>query len=105
MNAQLRRFLTLNQPKVEETSVLEAGGVVIDFEKRTVHVYGERIDLTPKEFDILYLLASHPKKYIALKIFFSRYGQMIIMMITIIQLRCIFVLYERNLEKIKGRTS
>ena len=61
VNAQLRRFLTLNQPKVEETSVLEAGGVVIDFEKRTVHVYGERIDLTPKEFDILYLLASHPK--------------------------------------------
>ena len=106
VNAQLRRFLTLNQPKVEEeTSVLEAGGVVIDFEKRTVHVYGERIDLTPKEFDILYLLASHPKKYIALKTFFSRYGQMIIMMITIIQLRCIFVLYERNLEKIKGRTS
>ena len=48
VNAQLRRFLTLNQPKVEETSVLEAGGVVIDFEKRTVHVYGERIDLTKR---------------------------------------------------------
>ncbi|AJQ57579.1 DNA-binding response regulator [Bacillus thuringiensis] len=72
VNAQLRRFLTLNQPKVEETSVLEAGGVVIDFEKRTVHVYGERIDLTPKEFEILYLLASHPKKVYSLENIFQQ---------------------------------
>ncbi len=72
VNAQLRRFLALNQPKVEETSVLEAGGVVIDFEKRTVHVYGERIDLTPKEFDILYLLASHPKKVYSLENIFQQ---------------------------------
>ncbi|WP_272514325.1 response regulator transcription factor [Bacillus cereus] len=72
VNAQLRRFLTLNQPKVEETYVLEAGGVVIDFEKRTVHVYGERIDLTPKEFDILYLLASHPKKVYSLENIFQQ---------------------------------
>ncbi|PGA26166.1 MULTISPECIES: response regulator transcription factor [Bacillus cereus group] len=72
VNAQLRRFLMLNQSKVEETSVLEAGGVVIDFEKRTVHVYGERIDLTPKEFDILYLLASHPKKVYSLENIFQQ---------------------------------
>ncbi|WP_459500546.1 response regulator transcription factor [Bacillus sp. C1] len=63
VNAQLRRFLTLNQLKVEENkSVLEVGGVVIDPERRTVNVYGENIELTPKEFDILYVLASHPKK-------------------------------------------
>ncbi|ENJ6135420.1 response regulator transcription factor [Bacillus cereus] len=73
VNAQLRRFLTLNQPKVEEeTSALEAGGIVIDYEKRTVHVYGERIDLTPKEFDILYLLASHPKKVYSLENIFQQ---------------------------------
>ncbi|WP_336973388.1 response regulator transcription factor [Bacillus thuringiensis] len=72
VNAQLRRFFTLNQPRVEETSVLEAGGIVIDFEKRTVHVYGERIDLTPKEFDILYLLASHPKKVYSLENIFQQ---------------------------------
>jgi DNA-binding response OmpR family regulator len=63
VNAQLRRFLTLNQPKVAENkSALEVGGVTIDPERRTVNVYGEQIELTPKEFDILYLLASHPKK-------------------------------------------
>ncbi|PFD99110.1 DNA-binding response regulator [Bacillus cereus] len=73
VNAQLRRFLTLNQPKVEENkSVLEAGGVVIDFEKRTVHVYGEQIELTPKEFDILYLLASHPKKVFSVENIFQQ---------------------------------
>ncbi|WP_018767985.1 response regulator transcription factor [Bacillus sp. 105MF] len=63
VNAQLRRFLTLNQPKAEENNtVLEASGIVIDLERRTVNVYGEQIELTPKEFDILYLLASHRKK-------------------------------------------
>ncbi|WP_151041142.1 response regulator transcription factor [Bacillus safensis] len=63
VNAQLRRFFTLNQPKVAESkSALEIGGVVINPERRTVDVYGEQIELTPKEFDILYLLASHPKK-------------------------------------------
>lgn len=63
VNAQLRRFLTLNQSRVEETkSILEIGGVVIDLERRMVHVYGEKIELTPKEFEILYVLASHPKK-------------------------------------------
>lgn len=74
VNAQLRRFLTLNQLKVQEvkTSVLGASGVVIDVEKRTVDIYGERIELTPKEFDILYLLASHPKKVYSLENIFHR---------------------------------
>ncbi|MCW9132025.1 response regulator transcription factor [Bacillus paramycoides] len=73
VNAQLRRFLTLNQPKVEENiSVLEGSSVVIDFEKRTVHVYGEQIELTPKEFDILYLLASHPKKVFSVENIFQQ---------------------------------
>ncbi|MED1567427.1 response regulator transcription factor [Bacillus paramycoides] len=73
VNAQLRRFLTLNQPKVEEKnqSVLEVGGVIIDVENRTVHVYGEKIELTPKEFDILYLLASHPKKVFSVENIFQ----------------------------------
>ncbi|PGC20697.1 DNA-binding response regulator [Bacillus pseudomycoides] len=73
VNAQLRRFLTLNQPKVEENiSVLEASSVVIDSERRTVHVYGEQIELTPKEFDILYLLASHPKKVFSVENIFRQ---------------------------------
>ena len=73
VNAQLRRFLTLNQPKVEESrSALEIGGVVIDREQRTVNVYGGQIELTPKEFDILYLLASHPKKVYSVENIFQQ---------------------------------
>jgi len=63
VNAQLRRFKHLNQlAPVGGPAVIEAGGVVINPEQRTVTLYGESIELTPKEFDILYLLASYPKK-------------------------------------------
>ncbi|WP_340373236.1 response regulator transcription factor [Peribacillus sp. FSL E2-0218] len=62
VNAQLRRFTKLNQPKTDHKTNLEFGGLVISPDQRTVNLYGENIELTPKEFDILHLLASHPKK-------------------------------------------
>lgn len=62
VNAQLRRSLQFNQSAPVNTQVLEVGGLIIDPEQRTVFRYGNPIKLTPKEFDILYLLASHPKK-------------------------------------------
>lgn len=36
--------------------------IVIDKDKRKACIRGERMDLTPKEFDLLYLLASSPGK-------------------------------------------
>lgn len=36
--------------------------LVIDAEKRKILLKNQRIELTPKEFDLLYLLASHPGK-------------------------------------------
>lgn len=63
VKAQLRRSsMLLNQQSQASSPVLEAGGLKIDTDKRTVLVYGRSIDLTPKEFDILHLLASHPSK-------------------------------------------
>ncbi|OAB45308.1 response regulator transcription factor [Paenibacillus glacialis] len=62
VNAQLRRSMQLNGSTTEGQSVLEVGGLTIDPEQRTVTLYGENIVLTPKEFDILYLLAGHPRK-------------------------------------------
>ncbi|WMX56829.1 vancomycin resistance response regulator transcription factor, VanR-F/VanR-M family [Peribacillus sp. R9-11] len=62
VNAQLRRFMKLNQPKTDNKLILEIGGLVISPDQRTVILYDETIELTPKEFEILYLLASHPKK-------------------------------------------
>ncbi|MNW25808.1 Transcriptional regulatory protein YycF [compost metagenome] len=62
VNAQLRRYRQLNQAAMDKISLLQAGGLTIDPDKRTVTLYGHNIELTPKEFDILYLLASHSKK-------------------------------------------
>ncbi len=62
VNAQLRRSMQLNTTTTEEPSVLEAGGLTINSEQRTVTLYSEDIVLTPKEFDILYLLAGHSRK-------------------------------------------
>lgn len=73
VNAQLRRFMKLNRPHTvkDEQSILEYRGLVISPEQRLVTFYGEIIDLTPKEFDILYLLASHPKKVFSVENIFS----------------------------------
>ena len=36
--------------------------LVIDHDKHKVTVRGQRLELTPKEFDLLWLMASHPGK-------------------------------------------
>jgi len=72
VNAQLRRYMKLNQPKVDNKNILEFGGIVISPDQRTVLLYGENIELTPKEFDILYLLASHPKKVYSVENIFQQ---------------------------------
>ncbi len=75
VNAQLRRFMKLNQPPYTVTDnhpPLEYGGLVISLEQRLVTLYGESVELTPKEFDILYLLASHPKKVFSVENIFRQ---------------------------------
>jgi DNA-binding response OmpR family regulator len=74
VNAQLRRFLKLNQPKTgtKNKAYVETGGLVISPDQRKVTLYGENIELTPKEFDILYLLASHPGKVFSVENIFQQ---------------------------------
>ncbi|WP_028610817.1 response regulator transcription factor [Paenibacillus harenae] len=62
VNAQLRRSLQFNQPAQASKPALEAGGLVIYPEDRTAFLYGEPLELTPKEFDILCLLVRSPKR-------------------------------------------
>jgi len=71
VNAQLRRSLRMSQAMNAEPDVLEAGGLMIDCDKRIVTLYGKEIELTPKEFSILYLLASHPKKVFSVENIFE----------------------------------
>lgn len=61
VQAQLRRYKTFNQQKTANEN-LEYGGLLIAKDEHAVYLYQEKIELTPKEFDILYLLAKNPKK-------------------------------------------
>ncbi|MBD2869979.1 response regulator transcription factor [Paenibacillus arenilitoris] len=62
VNAQLRRSFQFNASAKAGQNMLEAGGLVIYPEERSVFLYGSPVELTPKEFDILHLLARYPKK-------------------------------------------
>jgi DNA-binding response OmpR family regulator len=48
------------QKDTEVESDINFGNLKIEAANRKVLLNGERIELTPKEFDLLYLLASHP---------------------------------------------
>lgn len=52
MRATLRRF-----HPAKPLQKIELPGSTIDFEKRMVEINGQRVHLTPKEFDVLYVLA------------------------------------------------
>jgi two-component system, OmpR family, response regulator VanR len=76
VNAQLRRAMQLNQVSNENESILEVGGLIIYPDQRKVILYDEAIELTPKEFDILVLLAGHSQKvFSAESIFQNVWGE------------------------------
>jgi len=72
VNSQLRRSKLFNQPAAENKRVMEAGGLTVLPDQHTVTLYGEVIELTPKEFDILYLLASHPRQIFSAESIFQQ---------------------------------
>ncbi len=59
VKAILRRSRTLVE-KTPERPVLQLGTLSIDPERREVKRYGGVIELTPREFDLLYAMASYP---------------------------------------------
>lgn len=59
VKAIFRRVDQLSQDK-EDKKDLKFGELVIDYTSRIVLLNGERIELTQKEFELLYLMASHP---------------------------------------------
>ncbi|MEQ8927278.1 MAG: response regulator transcription factor [Fulvivirga sp.] len=56
------RRVEMSKEDPEEEAVLKVGSLIIDHAKRKVLDGTDRIELTPKEFDLLYLLASNPGK-------------------------------------------
>ena len=74
VKAQLRRYLSLNPASAaaREPGVLAVGGLRIDPLGRSVFKDGREIALTPTEFDILLLLASHPGRVFSSEEIFER---------------------------------
>jgi two-component system, OmpR family, alkaline phosphatase synthesis response regulator PhoP len=60
VKAVLRRTHAANMELAKSGKVLNYADMTIDIENRTVILRGERVDLTPKEFDLLYTLAKKP---------------------------------------------
>ncbi len=60
--AERLNFLMWKLQRVERRNGFSAAGLVIDFERYEVHVKGEPVDLTYKEFELLKFLVTHPGK-------------------------------------------
>lgn len=62
VKAMLRRTEMINTDKDTLDEIFEYGALQIDPTKRKVVLDGQKVDLTPKEFDLLYLFMSNPGK-------------------------------------------
>lgn len=56
------RRVEMSKDKEDDTGKIQVGDLYIDKSKRSVTCGQERVELTPKEFDLLYLMASNPGK-------------------------------------------
>ncbi len=61
IKAILRRNTKSSSDK-DESKIIESKGLKIDVESRRVYIEGKEVNLTAKEFDLVYLLVSNPNK-------------------------------------------
>ena len=65
VKARIKAILRRNgkaAPVKDNSRILEAKGLKIDLDSRRVYIDGEEVNLTAKEFDLIYLLVSNPNK-------------------------------------------
>lgn len=60
--ARVRAVLRRSETEKDNSSVIEAGDIVLDVDKHEVTVRGMRRDFTPKQFELLKILLSNPGK-------------------------------------------
>jgi len=60
VKAIFRRVNMIREESGETTKIYKFNGLLIDLDKRKVTLNGNNISLTPKEFDLLVLMAAHP---------------------------------------------
>ncbi|GAA6166470.1 response regulator transcription factor [Sessilibacter corallicola] len=62
IKALLRRVNMLSDPNHDAGDVLVRGDLILDKSRRTISLSNKPVDLTAKEFDLLWFFASHPGK-------------------------------------------
>jgi DNA-binding response OmpR family regulator len=62
VKALLRRADAMHRNQRNEAGALELNGVRVDPLTRQAHAEGVALDLTPREFDLLYFFIKHPEK-------------------------------------------
>ncbi|MFI8520328.1 response regulator transcription factor [Streptomyces sp. NPDC085481] len=65
--ARMQAVMRRSRPRPRSVHVIDQGPLRIDAGARQVSIDGKRIDVTRKEFDVLYLLASNPGNVIPRK--------------------------------------
>ena len=60
--AERLNFLMWKLQRAVPKNGISLSGLIIDFERYEVHIHGEPVDLTFKEFELLKFLATHPGK-------------------------------------------
>ena len=60
--ARIKAILRRSYPEVDNTNILNFEGLRIDIDSRNVYVDGEKVTLTPKEYELLQFLAKNPNK-------------------------------------------
>ncbi len=70
VKAVLRRATA--EPPANNSAVIRHPGLFIDVEKRTAHAGQEVLTLTPREFDLLAFLASHPRQILTRDVLLDR---------------------------------
>ena len=71
VKSQLRRYLQLGGGAVKD-SCLRLDGICLDDRSKEVTVDGEKVSLTPTEYDILKLLMEHPGEVFPPKVLYQR---------------------------------
>ncbi len=71
VKSQLRRYMMLGGGKINEQNI-RIGGIELDNTAKKVIVDGEKVSLTPTEYDILYLFMKHPNKVFSPKEIYSK---------------------------------
>ena len=75
VRSHLRRYATLGAKPPENAGIITIGSITMDDKAKTVTVDGDRVSLTPIEYEILKLLMEHPGKVFSTRVIYENVWQ------------------------------